>query len=104
MIGNAVVSLITPTWEEPFGLVIAESLACGTPIAGFATGSLPSLVNTTVGELASPGDVPGLAAAITAASVKDRRLCRKKAENSFDVEIMLSQYEDQLENLVTVLP
>jgi glycosyltransferase involved in cell wall biosynthesis len=102
LIGNAVVSLITPTWEEPFGLVIAESLACGTPIAGFATGSLPQLVNTTVGELASPGDVAELAAAITAASTKDRSLCRQQAENCYDVEIMLSSYEDQLENLVTV--
>jgi glycosyltransferase involved in cell wall biosynthesis len=102
LIGNAVVSLITPTWEEPFGLVIAESLACGTPVAGFAIGSLPQLVTPATGALASPGDVTGLAAAINIASTKDRRECRKQAEACFDVEVMVSHYEEQLENLVMV--
>jgi len=104
LIGNARVTLVTPTWEEPFGLVIAESLACGTPIAGFAVGSLTQLINAETGKLTSAGDVAGLAAAITAASTKDRQQCRKQAENSFNVEIMISRYEEQLENLLTVSP
>lgn len=104
IIGNASVSLVTPTWEEPFGLVIAESLACGTPIAGFAVGSLTQLVTAATGDLARPGDVAGLAAAITAASAKDRMQCRKHAEDCFDVEVMISCYEDQLGKLLRVLP
>jgi glycosyltransferase involved in cell wall biosynthesis len=100
LIGNAVVSLISPSWEEPFGLVIAESLACGTPIAGFAIGSLSQLVTPATGSLASPGDIAGLAAAISIARTKDRSECRKQAEACFDVEVMVSRYEDQLESLV----
>ena len=100
--GNALLSLITPAWEEPFGLVVAESLACGTPVAGFAIGALPRLIIPETGALASPGDIAGLAAAIALAVVKDRSHCRKHAESHFDVERMVSRYEEQLEELVMV--
>jgi len=99
LIGNAVVSLVTPTWEEPFGLVIAESLACGTPIAGFAIGALPHLVTDRTGVLARPGDIKHLADSITGAIGKNRSDCRKHASSSFDVEKMIIAYEDQLEQL-----
>ena len=102
LIGNAAVSLVTPTWEEPFGLVIAESLACGTPIAGFEIGALPQLVASETGVLAKPGDIQGLAQAITAAGLKNRLSCRKYAEQSFDVEKMVNHYEDQLQLLTGV--
>ncbi|SEB09901.1 glycosyltransferase family 4 protein [Pedobacter hartonius] len=102
LIGNAVVSLVTPTWEEPFGLVIAESLACGTPIAGFDIGALPQLVAQETGVLAKPGDIEGLAGAITGAALKNRLSCREHAEKSFDVEKMVNQYEDQLQLLTGV--
>lgn len=101
LIGNAIVSLITPTWEEPFGLVIAESLACGTPIAGFAIGSLPYLVTKDTGTLAAPADVEALAAAITQASLKDRALCRNHAKSHFDVEKMINSYEDLLKQRIS---
>lgn len=101
-IGNALVSLITPVWEEPFGLVVAESLACGTPVAGFATGALPQLVTDLSGSLAAPGDAPELAAAIQQAMAKNRSDCRAHAEQSFGIEKMLTAYEDQFAAMLPV--
>jgi len=102
LIGNAFVSLITPTWEEPFGLVVAESMACGTPVAGFLIGALPELITPETGMLAKSGDVCDLASAIAAARIKKRSDCRKHAELSFDVDKMIMAYEDQLAQLVNV--
>lgn len=102
LIGNACVSLITPVWEEPFGLVVAESMACGTPVAGFAVGALPQLVTADTGALARAGDVKDLASVITAARQKKRSACRAHAERNFSVETMITAYEDQLAQLVNV--
>ena len=55
-------SLVTPRWSEPYGLVAAESLACGTPVAGFACGALPELVDPTAACWSTPDDVGALAA------------------------------------------
>lgn len=104
LIGNALVSIITPTWEEPFGLVVAESLACGTPVAGFAIGALPQLVVDDTGVLVPPQDIPALATAITAACKKDRKLCRTHAEDHFAVELMVSAYEDEFKAMAAVFP
>ena len=49
IVGSASVALATPCWDEPFGLVVAEALACGTPVAGFARGALPELLPSPVG-------------------------------------------------------
>ncbi len=54
VVGQASVSVVTPVWEEPFGLIVAESMACGTPVAGFARGALPELVGRTGGVLVAP--------------------------------------------------
>lgn len=92
-IGSARVVLVTPCWEEPFGLVVAEALACGTPVAGFRRGALPDLLDLTCGRLAPPDDVEGLAAAIMEAAPLDRAACRARAEALFDANAMVSRYE-----------
>ena len=68
LVANSSVAIVTPVWEEPFGLVVPEALACGTPIAGFATGALPELVDPSTGRLARLHDVEGLANAIVDAA------------------------------------
>ena len=100
LIGNAKVSLITPCWEEPFGLVVAESLACGTPVAGIAKGALPHLLDENTGSLCSGNDTRELADCILAAEQLDRTECRQRAENLFDVEKMADAYEMLFEKLV----
>ena len=62
-----------PSENEAFGLTIIESMACGMPIIGSNTGSLPELVDSTSGVLVGPHDVSAWAAAIDAMVRDDAR-------------------------------
>lgn len=92
MLGRASVLVCTPRWEEPFGLVVAEALACGTPVAGFARGALPDILDAACGALAPADDVAALAEAITACLSLDRTACRARA-GLFDADRMIARYE-----------
>lgn len=99
LVGSASVAIVAPCWDEPYGLVVAEALACGTPIAGFARGALPELLDDTCGVLAAPGDVAGLADAIRAAAHLDRGVVRRRAEDFCSVRAMIHGYEDLYDEL-----
>ena len=93
LVGGAIAALCTPRWEEPYGLVVAEALACGTPVAAFRRGGVPALLNEDCGVLADPDDVASLASAALAASVLDRGACRAHAERYCDAQRMVDEYE-----------
>lgn len=93
LVGNAEVSLVTPHWEEPYGLVVAESLAMGTPVAAYARGGIGEVLGPECGRMAAAGDVDALARALTEASELDRTACRRWAEEHCDVETMVDRYE-----------
>lgn len=93
-VGRASVAVVTPGWDEPFGLVVAEALACGTPVAAFARGALPDLLDDRTGVLAPPDDVDGLARAIRLAGLLDRGACRAAAESRFSSVRMVERYAD----------
>lgn len=92
-VGRAAVSLVTPCWDEPYGLVAAESLACGTPVAGFARGALSEIVTPDCGRLVAPDDVPALAAAIVDARTLHRRAAARRACEFCSIESMVDGYE-----------
>ncbi len=79
LVGASAATLITPEWDEPFGLVALESLACGTPVAAFDRGGLGEIPDADSGVLVRGGDVAGLARAALAARRLDRRACRRRA-------------------------
>ncbi len=79
-------------WDEPFGLVMIESLASGTPVIGLRRASVPEVVEDGVtGFVVDDGD--GLVEAIGRIGEIDRRVCRAHAEARFNVERMVDDYE-----------
>jgi len=94
LVGGASASLVTPCWEEPYGLVVAESLACGTPVAGFARGALPELVDARQARLVQPGNVEALAQALREAVHLDRDGARAHAVETCSVDTMVDAYEE----------
>lgn len=93
LIGGASALLFTPRWEEPYGLVAAEALACGTPVAAFARGAIAEVVDPSCGVLAEADDASDLGAAALRAETLDRSAARNRAERHCDVETMISAYE-----------
>lgn len=91
-IGGARAFLCTPLWEEPYGLVVAEALACGTPVAAFARGAVPDLLDFTCGALVDAADAKGLAAAALSVQRLARAACRARAEAIGDARTMIDRY------------
>jgi glycosyltransferase involved in cell wall biosynthesis len=84
--------VVTPCWDEPYGLVVAEALACGTPVAGFAIGALPELVDEQVGRLVPAGDVAALAAVLPTVTGLRRAEVRARAARDWDHDRMVDEY------------
>ena len=101
-------------WDEPFGLVMTESMACGTPVIAFARGAVPEVIKDgETGFIVNPSDsdirgdwiikktgVEGLQEAIERVYampeeqyIQMRKNCRKHVEKNFTIERMVDQYE-----------
>lgn len=93
LIGGARAALVTPRWDEPYGLVVAEALACGVPIAAFDRGAIAEIVTAETGVLAPPDDADALGQAAMQAATLDRAACRARAETFCDATVMTAAYE-----------
>ena len=82
-------------WEEPFGLVMVEAMACGTPVIAYNRGSVSEIVKDGVTGFVVPPEkgVAGLVEAIKKIDHIDRAACRKHVEEHFTVEKMVDGYE-----------
>jgi glycosyltransferase involved in cell wall biosynthesis len=84
--------LVPIQWEEPFGLVMVEAMACGTPVVALRRGSVPELV--VDGETGFIYEDPsGLAEGIKRADLIDPRACRRHVEERFHPRAMVAAYE-----------
>jgi glycosyltransferase involved in cell wall biosynthesis len=92
-VGAAAVTLVTPRWDEPYGLVVAESLACGTPVAGFDRGGVAEVLDPECGVLVDADDVPGLAQAAVRARSLSRAHARARAVRHCSLASMIDAYE-----------
>jgi glycosyltransferase involved in cell wall biosynthesis len=80
-------------WPEPFGMVMIEALACGTPVIAFPEGAAPEIVEDgRTGYLV--GDEHEMADGIADTGRIDRCACRQDALDRFDVPRVVERYED----------
>jgi glycosyltransferase involved in cell wall biosynthesis len=91
-VAHASAMLVTPCWEEPYGLVMAEALACGTPVAGFAIGALPELIDAHSGRLVTAGDAGALAEVIPEVVQLSRTAARVHAVRNWAHSRMVEDY------------
>lgn len=94
--------------EEPFGLVMIEAMACGTPVIAFRRGSVPEVVkNGVTGFIVEPDDIQGLVNAVKKIYSlpeqeyqKMRRACRKYVEKYFTIQKMINGYEKVYQRII----
>lgn len=98
-LGNAAGLLFPINWREPFGLVMIEAMACGTPVIAYPLGSVPEVVEEGVTGFM----VPGLESAVNAVQSLgeiDRRKCRRHFEQHFNAERMANDYLNIYQRLI----
>lgn len=90
-LGQAIALVCPYDWPEPFGLVLIEALACGTPVLAYRRGSIPEIIEDTVTGFVRE-DVDGMVTAVQRVSEIDRRRCRQAFEQRFTVNRMAQDY------------
>jgi glycosyltransferase involved in cell wall biosynthesis len=91
VLGGALALLHLINFDEPFGLSVAESMACGTPVIAFNRGSMPELIRDgETGFLVD--DLDQARAAITRLKTIDRKNCRRHVEANFTDDLMVDRY------------
>ncbi|WP_026369927.1 glycosyltransferase family 4 protein [Kallotenue papyrolyticum] len=91
LLGGAYATLFPIDWPEPFGLVMAESLACGTPVIAMRRGSVPEVLEDGVSGFICDS-VAEMIAAVPRVAELDRATCRRRAER-FSQAAMADGYE-----------
>lgn len=93
LLQNARATLFPIEWDEPFGLVMIESMACGTPVIATRRGAVPEVIDDgRTGIIVD--DYHEMAAAIERADALDPLVCRSYVEERFSAERMVRDYEE----------
>lgn len=98
LLGQAAAFLMPILWEEPFGIVMAEALACGTPVIGLNRGAVPEVVMDGVTGIVRDS-IGELVASIAKIDHISRAACRADAEARFSADKIVDAYEGLYQNL-----
>lgn len=99
LLANAYCTLMPILWPEPFGLVMTESMACGTAVVALRDGSVPEVIDDGVtGFIAD--DIDEFTSAVDRVGEIDPLACRRRVERYFSTEAMISGYESVYEKIV----
>ena len=91
LLRNALALLMPIHWNEPFGIVMVEAMACGTPVIGFNKGALPEVIeNGVTGFYAQTTEE--LIAKVAQAQLLDRKKIREITEKRFSATVIVHQY------------
>lgn len=91
LLGGAAAFLMPILWDEPFGIVMAEAMACGCPVLGFDRGSVSEVVEDGVTGFVRK-DVNGLVEALRAIGRLDRAACRSRVERLYSPDAIVDGY------------
>jgi glycosyltransferase involved in cell wall biosynthesis len=91
LLAHAYALLFPIDWPEPFGLVLVEAMACGTPTIAYRCGSVPELVEEGVTGFVVD-NINTAVEAVSKISRLDRQLCRQRFEERFSAERMARDY------------
>ena len=97
-LGNAVALLFPIDWPEPFGLVMIEAMACGTPVIAYRHGSVPEVMEEGVTGFVVSG-IDDAVRAVERVSSLSRRHCREVFEERFSAARMARDYVKLYERL-----
>jgi glycosyltransferase involved in cell wall biosynthesis len=92
LLQNARATLFPIEWEEPFGLVMIESMACGTPVIATRWGAVPEVIEEGRSGIVVD-DYREMAGALALADELDPAECRRSVEEHFSAERMVADYE-----------
>ena len=103
LLAEAAALLFPIAWDEPFGLVVVEALAAGTPVIGMRRASVPELVDH--GETGFVvDDADAMVRAVGQLDAIDRAHCRRVAERRFGADRMVDDLEDRLSEAIDLGP
>src|SRR5262245_21358037 len=91
-LGRSAALLMPIDWEEPFGIVMTEALACGTPVLAFKRGSVPDVIRDGVNGLSCATEAEGIEGRQRIPEI-DRAPVRAGCEARHDVHELVAQYE-----------
>lgn len=98
-LAGAAALLFPIDWPEPFGLVMIEAMACGTPVIAYRSGSVPEVIEDGVTGFIVDGEAQAIEAVEQAARL-DRSRVRARFEERFVASRMATQYEESYRGLV----
>jgi glycosyltransferase involved in cell wall biosynthesis len=90
-LGGAIVLLVPIDWPEPFGLVMIEAMACGTPVIAFNRGSVPEVIDDGVTGFIVE-DINGAIGAVDRLGHLSRQKIRQRFEERFTARRMAQDY------------
>jgi glycosyltransferase involved in cell wall biosynthesis len=99
LLENALAFLMPVQWNEPFGIVMAEAMACGTPVLGFPYGSVPEVVQDKINGFVCR-DTDEMVQRVGDIGAIDRRTVRRIAESRFSSEKISADYLALYEKLI----
>jgi glycosyltransferase involved in cell wall biosynthesis len=93
LLGQAAAMIVPIEWDEPFGIVFAEALACGTPVISCPRGALPEIVREGIDGFLVNNLVDACQAVENLSKIK-RINCRQRAESCFSSSVIAAKYEN----------
>ena len=98
-VGNALALVCPYDWPEPFGLVLIEALACGTPVLAYRRGSIPEVIDDGITGFVCE-NLSEMVAAVERLGEIDRRRCRTSFEQRFTADRMARDYVALYERII----